>query len=86
MKMSPTLILMILKKVKIICGIEKQESIHELDLRINTFKKFIEARPEKNIALISHASFVGQMKDKHIKYIENGEEELKHCYPYLIKI
>jgi len=26
---------------------EKQESIHELDLRINTFKKFIEKRPEK---------------------------------------
>lgn len=65
---------------------EKQESIHELDLRINTFKKFIEKRPEKNIALVSHASFIGQMKDKHIKYIENGEEELKHCYPYLIKI
>ena len=65
---------------------EKQESIHELDLRINTFKKFIEGRPEKNIALVSHASFIGQMKDKHIKYIENGEEELKHCYPYLIKI
>ena len=65
---------------------EKQESIHELDLRINTFKKFIEGRPEKNIALVSHASFIGQMKDKHIKYIENGEEELIHCYPYLIKI
>ena len=65
---------------------EKQESIHELDLRINTFKKFIEGRPEKNIALVSHASFIGQMKDKHIKYIENGEEELKHCYPYLINI
>jgi broad specificity phosphatase PhoE len=65
---------------------EKEESIHELDLRINTFKKFIENRPEKNIALVSHASFIGQLKDNHIKYIENGEEELKHCYPYLIEI
>ena len=65
---------------------DKQEYIHELDLRINTFKKFIEGRPKKNIALVSHASFIGQMKDNHIKYIENGEEELKHCYPYLIKI
>lgn len=65
---------------------EKEESIHELDLRINIFKKFIENRPEKNIALVSHASFIGQLKDNHIKYIENGEEELKHCYPYLIKI
>ena len=65
---------------------EKEESIHELDLRINIFKKFIEGRPEKNIALVSHASFIGQLKDKHIKYIENGEEELKHCYPYLIEL
>jgi len=65
---------------------EKQESIHELELRINTFKKFIEERPEKNIALVSHASFIGQLKDNHIKYIENGEEELKHCYPYLMEI
>ena len=65
---------------------EKQESIHELDLRINTFKKFIESRPEKNIALVGHASFIGQLKDNHIKYIENGEEELKHCYPYLMEI
>ena len=65
---------------------EKEESIHELDLRINIFKKFIEKRPEKNIALVSHASFIGQLKDKHIKYIENGEEELKHCYPYLIEL
>jgi broad specificity phosphatase PhoE len=65
---------------------EKQESIHELNLRINTFKKFIQGRPEKNIALVGHASFIGQLKDNHIKYIENGEEELKHCYPYLMVI
>jgi broad specificity phosphatase PhoE len=65
---------------------EVEESIHELDLRINIFKKFIEKRPEKNIALVSHGSFIGQLKDNHIKYIENGEEELKHCYPYLIKL
>lgn len=65
---------------------EVEESIHELDLRINIFKKFIEGRPEKNIALVGHSSFIGQLKDNHIKYIENGEEELKHCYPYLIKI
>jgi len=69
-----------------LCDPEKQETIHELDLRINIFKKFIEGRPEKNIALVGHSSFIGQLKDNHIKYIENGEEELKHCYPYLIKI
>ena len=65
---------------------DEQESIHELDLRINIFKKFIEKRPEKNIALVGHASFIGQLKDNHIKYIENGEEELKHCFPYLIEL
>jgi broad specificity phosphatase PhoE len=65
---------------------DEQESIQELNLRIDIFKKFIESRTEKNIALVGHASFIGQLKDKHIKYIENGEEELKHCFPYLIEL
>lgn len=64
----------------------REESIDELNLRIDKFKEFIYNRPETNIAFVNHSSFIGQMKDSHIRYLENNEEELKHCYPYLIKL
>ena len=55
----------------------------ELMARIQLFKDFIKNRPEKNIALVGHGNFIGQLKDNEIRLIENGEEELQHCYPYI---
>ena len=43
---------------------------------------YIRSREEKNIAIIGHSSYLGQFKDNHIGYKENGDEDLKHCYPY----
>ena len=64
----------------------REETIDELNLRIEKLKQFIIDRPETNIALIGHSSFIGQMKDNHIRYLENNEQELKHCFPYSIKL
>lgn len=51
----------------------------QLNSRIEKFKQWILARPENNIAVVSHSSFLGQMMFGKI-----GDEcnELKHCYPY----
>tara|TARA_Y100000389_G_scaffold205066_1_gene262655 strand:- start:4123 stop:4713 length:591 start_codon:yes stop_codon:yes gene_type:complete len=64
----------------------REETIDELNLRIQKLKEFIRSRSETNIALVNHSSFIGQMKDQEIKYLDNGQEELKHCYPYLMKV
>lgn len=62
----------------------KEETLASLNERIEVTKQFLLSRKETNIALVNHSSFIGQMKDKHIKYLDNGEEELKHCFPYKI--
>ena len=59
-----------------------RESIDELEQRLNNMIKYLHERKEKNIAIVGHSSFFGQFKDKHISYKENGDEELKYCYPY----
>lgn len=61
----------------------EDESIEELEKRIKKMTNWIGKRKERNIAIVSHSSFIGQFKDKKI-----GDElnELKHCYPYEIKI
>ena len=64
----------------------RRETMDELNTRIYKLKQFIVNRPETKIALVNHSSFIGQMKDQEIKYLENGQEELKHCYPYLLKL
>ena len=64
----------------------REETLEELNYRILNFIKFIKSRPETNIALVNHSSFIGQMKDNEIKYMENGHQELKHYYPYLMKL
>ena len=43
---------------------------------------YLKSRKETNIAIIGHSSFFGQFKDNHIGYLENGDKELKHCWPY----
>ena len=65
---------------------EREETIDELNIRIDKMLQFIKSRPETHIAIINHSSFIGQFKDKEIKYLDNGQEELKHCFPYEIKI
>ena len=59
-----------------------RESIDELEQRLYKMIKYLQDRKEKNIAIVGHSSYFGQFKDNHIGYIENGDEELKHCYPY----
>lgn len=59
-----------------------RESIDELEQRLDEMVKYLQNRKEKNIAIVGHSSYFGQFKDNHIGYIENGDEELKHCYPY----
>ena len=56
--------------------------MESLETRITFFKEYIKSRPETIIAFVNHSSFIGQMKDHSIKYLDNGDEELKHCHPY----
>jgi len=65
---------------------KQEESIDSLNSRIALFTEYIKNRSETKIAFVNHAAFIGQMKDKHIKYLDNGEEELKHCYPFKFDI
>ena len=64
----------------------KEESKESLNSRIQELLQFVKSRSETNIALVNHCSFIGQLKDQEIKYLDNGQEELKHCYPYEILI
>ena len=59
-----------------------RENMIELEQRLEKMITYLQSRPEKNIAIVGHSSFFGQFKDNHIGYQENGDEELKHCYPY----
>ena len=59
-----------------------RETIDELEQRLDQMVKYLQNRKEKNIAIVGHSSYFGQFKDNHIGYKENGDEELKHCYPY----
>ena len=56
-----------------------EETIDNLNSRINDMLNWIGHRKETKIAIISHSSFIGQMKDNAIGDEKN---ELKHCYPY----
>ncbi len=52
------------------------ESLDELDIRINEFNEWLSTRKEKNIAIISHCSFIS-------RYLFGGDiQELEHCFPY----
>ena len=47
--------------------------------------RFLKERKETEIAIIGHNSFIGKYKDNEIGLIENGKEELLHCYPYKVE-
>ena len=61
---------------------DSRENMIELEQRLEKMITYLQKRHEKNIAIVGHSSFFGQFKDNHIGYIENGDEELKHCWPY----
>lgn len=62
------------------------ETIDELLERINKMYNFIENRSEKNIVLVGHNGFISMIKDGKFNYREDGDEELKHCYPYKLEV
>jgi broad specificity phosphatase PhoE len=67
-----------LKDEKLQWNYEK-ESLDELHSRQNKFIDWIKKRDEKNICVVSHSSFIGDLKDG---IIGDEEHELKHCFPY----
>jgi broad specificity phosphatase PhoE len=57
----------------------EKESISELCWREREFIDWVKKRDEKNICVVSHSSFIGDLKDG---VIGDEEHELKHCFPY----
>ena len=53
--------------------------LERLNKRIAGFKKMLNTFSEKNIAIVSHSSFLGQMM---FNKIEDPNNELLHCFPY----
>jgi broad specificity phosphatase PhoE len=64
----------------------EEETISSLNNRILKVKEFISKRPENNIAIVGHNSFLSKMIYNELKYIEHGKQEIKHCEPILYKI
>ena len=62
---------------------KNEETKQELDQRINDMLRWIGDRDEKTIAIVSHSSFIGQMKDR---IIGDEHNELHHCYPYKLLV
>lgn len=58
------------------------ESIDELDERIKYIKEIILHKKEQNIAIVSHSLFINRFMEQKMGFIEKGEGELLHCYPY----
>lgn len=65
---------------------QKEETLDELNIRIETLNDFLNGIDETNIAIVSHSSFICQYKDKKIAFIENGDTELIHCHPYKLNL
>ena len=62
-------------------GLKNEESVDELNGRINKLWDYIGSLEESLIVVVSHSSYIGQLKDKKIGDEEN---ELKHCFPYVM--
>ena len=60
---------------------ERLETLEELNARTENFYDYIKKRPEKNIAIVSHSTFI--MNALYNNIDEDHEMELNHCYPYL---
>lgn len=57
----------------------KKETLKELEIRHRLLLDWIKNRPEKNICVVSHSSYISQLLFKNVPDEEN---ELKHCFPY----
>ena len=64
-------------------GEENKESIHELKQRVNVTKHFLKHRNEKNIAMVSHSSFINYFLYDNL---DDENVDLKHCFPYEYKL
>ena len=62
------------------------ESIDSLLQRINKMYDFIDMNNYKNIALVGHNSYISMMKYGKFFHQEEGEEELKYCFPYKMEL
>ena len=65
---------------------DEMETIDSLLERIHQMYNFIKNKDEKTIAMVGHNGFISMIKDGKFNYKENGDEELKHCYPYKIQL
>ena len=59
------------------------ETVESLEERVKQMKKFILSRKETNIAIVSHNSYLSYFLKKKVADEDN---ELKHCFPYLIRL
>ena len=59
------------------------ETLFELTQRSNKFKEMLKKRPEKNICVVSHSTF---LKEFLLGEVGNIEEELGHCEPFLFQL
>lgn len=59
------------------------ESLFDLKERSDHFKEMLRERPEKNICIVSHSTF---LKEFLLGNVGNIEEELEHCSPFLFKL
>ena len=59
------------------------ESLFELKERSDKFKEMLKKRPEKNICVVSHSTF---LKEFLLGAVGNIEEELGHCEPFLFQL
>ena len=59
---------------------KKYETLNQLNYRTQMFENFIANRPEKNIAVVSHSTFLMNFLFNTVD--EDESKELKHCYVY----
>lgn len=59
------------------------ESMESLEERVKKMKDYILSRKETNIAIVSHSSYLAYFLRGKITDTDN---ELKHCFPYTIRV
>ena len=59
------------------------ETLFDLKKRSDNFKEMLRKRPEKNICVVSHSSF---LKEFLFGEVGNRNEEIDHCSPILFNL
>ena len=62
---------------------DSPETLFDLKERSDHFKEVLRERPEQNICIVSHSTF---LKEFLLGNVGNIEEELEHCSPFLFKL